>query len=68
MSHVVSSAIRDIDYAPHERRLRVRFTSGAVYDYEGVPNRISEAFLAAESKGRYFARRIRDRYTYRRVD
>lgn len=68
MTHVESSAIRDIDYAPNERRLRVRFASGAVYDYEGVPLTISEGFLAAESKGRYFARRIRDRYTYRRVD
>jgi hypothetical protein len=67
MPHVDSSAIREIDYAPSEQRLRVRFISGAAYDYEGVPATVGEGFLAADSKGRYFARRIRDRYPYRRI-
>jgi hypothetical protein len=67
MPQVDSSAIRDIDYTPSRRRLHVRFVSGAVYGYEGVPAPIGEAFLAAGSKGRYFARRIRDRFPYRRL-
>ena len=68
MPHVESSAVSDVDYEPSTRRLLVRFVSGAAYVYADVPPRVSRDFLAAESKGRYFARKVRDRYPYRRID
>ncbi len=67
MTSVASSAIREIDYDPASRRLYVRFVSGARYAYANVPAKVGEAFLAAASKGRYFAAKVRDRYAYRRL-
>ena len=62
-----SSVIRRFDYDAPERRLRVTFTSGDVYDYGGVPPEVETAFRAAFSKGRFFASDIRDRYPFERV-
>ena len=65
--HVDSTAIREIDYAPEHGKLFVTFLDGAAYVYVGVPERISQAFIRAPSKGRFFQRMIRDRYPYNRV-
>ena len=63
-----SSVIAAIDYQPEHQRLLVRFVSGALYAYEAVPEAIYRGFHAADSKGRYFSRRVRDRYAFRRLD
>jgi hypothetical protein len=64
-----STAIRAINYDAPRRRLRVTFVSGAVYDYEDVPPETVEAFRAAPSKGRFFAYRIRPKFTrFRKVE
>ena len=63
-----SSVIRRFAYDAPERRLRVTFTSGDVYDYEAVPPEVVDDFRAAFSKGRFFGPNIRDRYRYRRVE
>ena len=44
------------------------FTSGDVYDYDGVPPEVEADFRAAFSKGRFFAAHIRDRYPFERVE
>lgn len=62
-----SSVIRRFTYDEAQRRLRVTFTSGDVYDYDGVPPEVAAAFRAAFSKGRFFASDIRDRYPFERV-
>lgn len=62
-----SSVIRRFSYDAPGRRLRVTFTSGDVYEYEGVPPEVEAAFREAFSKGRYFGPNIRDRYPYRRI-
>ena len=62
-----SSVIRRFSYDERERRLRVTFTSGDVYDYEAVPPEVVEDFRNAFSKGRFFGPHIRDRYSYRRI-
>lgn len=66
MPAVESSAIREIDYDAANRTLFVRFTSGKRYAYLDVPEAVYEAFLAAESKGRFFADEIRDAYSFHR--
>lgn len=63
-----SSVIRRFDYDPAAHRLRVTFVSGAVYDYEAVPQAVVEALRAAPSKGRFFGPNIRDRYRFNRRD
>jgi lysyl-tRNA synthetase class 2 len=64
---VESSAIQTVDYDPARRRLTVRFTSGEAYAYDGVPAGLHRSFAAAESKGRFFSARIRDRFPFHRL-
>ena len=66
-THVTSSILEAVAYDPAERRLRIRFRSGAIYEYDGVPSVIYEELLAAPSKGGYFSEYIRPDYLYRRV-
>ena len=61
MPDVESSVIRAVRYEA-ECRLVVTFRTGTVYRYEDVPEAEYDAFLAAESKGRFFTARIRDCY------
>ena len=64
---VESTAIRAISYDRRSQQLRVVFQSGAEYAYDQVPEEVHRDFLAAESKGNFFAHEIRDRYPYRRL-
>jgi hypothetical protein len=65
---VDSSAISSVGYDPRSRTLEVEFSSGAVYDYFGVTGRVWTSFLDAPSKGKFFARRIRDNFPFEKRD
>ncbi len=67
MPAVDSSAIRAIDYEAVSRILFVVFEDGDRYAYSDVPLELYTAFLRAESKGRFFAERVRGRFDYRRI-
>lgn len=59
-----STVIRYVAYDPDERRLRVQFVSGALYDYFAVPPHIYAGFIQAGSKGQYFSEHVRGRFAY----
>jgi hypothetical protein len=61
---VSSSAISSVGYDPDASVLEVEFSSGAVYDYYGVPPKVFHALMKAPSKGTFLSRRIRDRYEF----
>jgi hypothetical protein len=63
---VDSEAIAEIRYDAGRSTLFVRFMDGEWYSYFDVPSRAHEAFVAAESHGRFFHDHIRDKYAYRR--
>jgi hypothetical protein len=63
-----SSAVTDVTYDAKQRWLFVRFKSGDWYAYFDAPPSLYRAFLAAESKGRFFQEQIRDRYRYELVE
>ena len=65
---VDSTAITDIDYDAERAKLLVRFMSGERYVYVGVPPEVCRSFVEAESKGRFFQSRIRDRYPFNRLE
>ena len=65
---VDSTAIQAIDYDEARHKLFVRFQSGERYVYVGVPPEVCRSFVEAESKGRFFQSRIRDRYPFNRLD
>jgi len=62
-----SSVVQTIAYDNDHSRLTVTFVSGRVYAYYLVPPSIAASFQKARSKGTYFNRFIRDRYTCREI-
>jgi hypothetical protein len=66
MVQVESEAIDEITYDATRSTLFVRFRHGGWYSYFAVPARVYEAFVSAESHGRFFHDKIRDRYPFRR--
>jgi lysyl-tRNA synthetase class 2 len=62
-----SPAIRAIRYDEDRARLLVRFIDGGEYAFVGVPGEVHRSFVAAESKGRFFAEKIRGRYPYNKL-
>ena len=59
-----SSVLSAAAYDDRERLLYLEFRSGAIYRYFDFPRRQYDELLAADSKGQYFSRHIRDRFTY----
>jgi hypothetical protein len=57
-----------VGYDAQNRILEIAFQGNGVYQYEDVSQDIYTELMAAPSKGRYFAERIRDLYAWRRVD
>jgi hypothetical protein len=64
---VESSLFTSAAYRPYARQLYLRFHDAKIYRYFDVPVEVYEAFLAAESKGRYFSRHIRNVFRYERI-
>lgn len=65
---VSSSAISSLGYDERKSVLEVEFRSGVVYDYFDVPPKVWRELQAADSKGRFVSRRIRERYPFARRD
>ncbi|WP_426623940.1 KTSC domain-containing protein [Leifsonia sp. McL0607] len=57
-----STAIVSAGYDPETAVLEIEFTSGGVYRYRLVPPHVWRELREAESAGRYFGERIRDRF------
>ena len=57
-----STAIASAGYDADAAVLEIEFGSGGVYRYLLVPARVWRQLRAAESPGRYFAEKIRDRF------
>jgi hypothetical protein len=64
---VQSTTLITVAYASASQLLRLQFRSRAVYCYFGVPTRVYQELMAADSKGSYFNRHIRGRFPYRRL-
>jgi hypothetical protein len=63
-----STSLNAATYQEQRAILELEFQSGAVYRYLGVPEPIYRELLNAESKGRYFNQRIRNRFPYAKID
>lgn len=64
---VSSSNIRSVGYDSAGAILEIEFHNGSVYQYLGVPASEFHGLLSAQSKGRYFSGRIKNRYHFERV-
>ena len=47
--------------------MRIVFTSGNIFDYYGVDQKVFEEFVKAESVGEFFHANIKDKYQYEKV-
>ena len=61
-----STVIRSYRYDRRRRALHFVFQSGRRYTYLGVPEKVYDKMNAAFSKGEFFNRHIRDRFTFQR--
>jgi hypothetical protein len=61
MTTVESNQVAAIGYDAARKTLQATFTrgTGAVYQYPGVEQAVYEAFMAAESKGKFFGTHIK---------
>jgi hypothetical protein len=59
---ITSSNLRSLGYDAESSTLEVEFNSGAVYQFQGVPQAEWESLLNAGSKGRYFNANIKNRF------
>ena len=59
---VESSMIHAVGYDSKTKILEVVFNSGCTYCYEGVPLKVYQELMAADSKGRYMRSEIIDVY------
>jgi hypothetical protein len=62
-----SSVFRSVAYLHGKDMLCLKFHSGEIYCYFEFSPEQYEQFLSADSKGQYFAHKIRDRFRYRRM-
>jgi hypothetical protein len=63
---VRSSLLSSVGYSINAT-LDLELRSGAVYCYFAVPQAVFDGLIAAESKGIYFNRNIRNRFRYQRL-
>lgn len=59
---VESSLLRAVKYDESSQVLTVILVEGDIYEYKGVPKKVYEKLLSADSKGSYFVAEIRDEY------
>ena len=64
---VESSSLASVGYDRAARVLEVEFRNGAVYRYREVPASLHAELMRADSKGKYFSKRIRGRFAFERV-
>lgn len=65
--NVKSSNLLSIGYDARDMILEVQFTSGAIYQYDGVPADVHKALMDAHSPGKYFAANVRNTYTATKI-
>jgi hypothetical protein len=62
-----SKLLASLAYDAGKQILYLRFRTGEVYRYFDFPDEQYREFLDAESRGRYFLSRIRNRFRYERL-
>ena len=65
-ANVESSLLSSVEYSS-DQTLELKFRSGVSYRYFTVPATVVEGFIAAESKGAYFNRHVRNCFPYQRL-
>lgn len=68
MQKIENSHLTACGYDSGTRTLIVEFAGGATYVYDDVPAEVHSDLMSAESKGRYFHRKIRDAFKATKIE
>ena len=63
-----STVVASMHYYPDTAILRVRFTSGLIYDYKNVPEKVYQEMKKASSKGTFLNLHIKGFYDYEKIN
>jgi KTSC domain len=66
-SPLASSSVASAGYDEVTLVLELEFTSGRIYQFDGVPRGVFDWLLRTPNKGSYVARMINNQYPYRDV-
>ena len=67
LQDVESTLIQQVGYDAATQTLTVKLvTDGSVYEYLGVPQAVYDQFMAAESKGNFFTKNIKNVYKFQK--
>jgi len=67
MQPVISSNVTEIGYEASTGKLSVRFKTGVLYTYSGVPQQEFTDLMSASSVGSYLAQHIKKTYPCEQV-
>jgi hypothetical protein len=67
LTAVESTTLAGVAYDSPNEVLRLQFRNRAIYCYFGVSPEIWHQLIAAESKGAFFNRNIRNRFPFQRL-
>ncbi len=68
MNQVNSSTIEAIGYDEASGKLRVKFKSGALYEYLNVPHYVYQAVMEADSIGKALNSEVKGIYDYFKIN
>jgi len=63
-----SSVIASYSYHERGEQLEIKFVSGIVYVYSGVPKEVYQKMRESRSKGIFFNQLIKGKYPFERMD
>ncbi len=67
MKTVASDAIDAVSYDEAAETMTVTFDKGGTYKYSGVPSKIYDELMAAESKGAYIAESVKGKFDAEKI-
>ena len=65
---VKSTNLSAIGYDRPSRTMRILFLEGSAYDFEGIPAKLYNQLMEADSKGTFFQECIKGQYNFRKVN
>ena len=64
---VESSLLKAVKYDAGSQTLTVKFTSGAMGEYTGVPANVYDELMKSDSKGKYLTGKIKGEFEYKEL-
>ena len=65
---VKSSSLASVGYNEKEQVLEIEFRNSGIYRYSGVTKEFFSQFMTANSKGGFFALKIRGKFSFSKVN